>query len=247
MRPRIGITSSFIADTSRNPPRLKLYLNAAYTDAVVAAGGLPIPLPVPEPAEPALLNDLLQTVDGLIFTGGDDLDPQQYGQATHPRTDAMHARRDRFEIEFFRRADAARIPIFAICLGSQVAHVARGGQLVQHLEDLQLQPLVHHRAVHWRGSFHPVRIEPDARLATIVGANEIETNSRHHQIVDRAHLGQGLRPVGYSPDGVLEASEDMRDGRFLLAVQWHPEDLVDRKEHLRLFQSLVEAAAKHRA
>jgi putative glutamine amidotransferase len=246
MRPRIGITSSFVADASRQPPREKLYLNAAYTDAVVAAGGLPVPLPVPAQPETALLDDLLQIVDGLIFTGGEDLEPRQYGQVRHPRTDTMHSRRDAFEVEFFRRADTARVPIFAICLGSQVAHVARGGQLVQHLEDLQLQPLTHHRAVHWRGAFHPVRIEPDARLAAIVGGTELETNSRHHQAVDRARPGRGLRSVAYSPDGLLEASEDMSDGRFLLAVQWHPEDLVDRTEHLRLFEALVDAAAAQR-
>jgi putative glutamine amidotransferase len=252
MRPRIGLTSWFVADPASNPLRERLYLNAAYFDAVYAAGGTPLPLPVPLHTDPAVCDALLAAIDGLIFTGGNDIDPRHYDEPRHPKTDVMHARRSAFEVELFRRADAARIPIFAICLGFQVAHVARGGKLVQHVPDLHGTPTIAHSQP-GGSAFHTVRITPGSRLAEIVGVRhgagtsagkiEIEVNSRHHQGVGADHQGRGLQPVAYAPDGLLEGAEDC-NGRFLLAVQWHPEDLTDRPEHLRLFEALVQAARR---
>jgi gamma-glutamyl-gamma-aminobutyrate hydrolase PuuD len=242
MRPRIGLTSWFVADPASNPLRERLYLNAAYFDAVYAAGGTPLPLPVPPQTDPAVCDALLAAIDGLIFTGGSDIDPRNYDEPRHPKTDVMHPRRSAFEVELFRRADAARVPIFAICLGFQVAHVARGGKLVQHVADLERTPTVMHSQP-GGSAFHTVRITPGSHLAEIVGATEIEVNSRHHQGVGADRHGRGLQPVAYAPDGLLEGAEDC-SGRFLLAVQWHPEDLFDRPEHLRLFEALVQAARR---
>lgn len=247
MRPLIGITVSF--ELSGNGPRARgqLTLPAAYSDAVWAAGGLPYPLPMPPDPSTAYLDAMVQRVDGLIFSGGYDLDPRHYGQPRHPKSVVMHPRRGDFEVAFFRRADAARVPIFAICLGFQVAHVARGGRLVQHVDDLGLTPAVTHHQPDESDAFHPVRIGPDSRLAEVVGGTMIETNSRHHQAADPAHPGTGLRSVAFAPDGLIEASED-GDDRFLLAVQWHPENLIDRPEHLRLFEALIAVArdGRHR-
>lgn len=240
MRPLIGVTSSFEIGENQ---RARAYLNAAYTDAVFAAGGLPQPLPLPPKNDPALFDELLARCDGLLFTGGPDLNPKHYGQTPHPKTGVLHERRDNFEIEFFRRADAAGLPILAVCLGCQVANVARGGCLVQHVDDLPRQTNTIHHKPDNTAAYHDVSVEPDSRLAKIVGATRFEVNSRHHQIVDRAQVGGNLRPVAFAPDGVVEAAED-RDGRFLFAVQWHPEDLIDRPEHLRLFQALVDAARR---
>lgn len=245
IHPTIGITTEFELDTSLEPPRARACLMAAYSDAILAAGGLPQPLPVPPEYDEALLDALLTRVDGLLFTGGADMDSKQYGQPLHPQSHTMHPRREDFELDLFRRADAAHVPILAICLGFQVTHVARGGQLVQHVDDLGLTPTITHHLTKGRSAFHSLRVEPTSRLATIVGGNDIEVNSRHHQAVDAAHQGRGLRPVGYARDGLLEASEDM-NGRFLLAVQWHPENLIDRPEHLRLFAALVAAAQQRR-
>jgi len=243
MRPLIGITvSAETVDTV--PPRDRLYLNAAYADAVLAAGGLPYPLPLPAAVTPGVLDDLLAPLAGLVFTGGEDLDPRHYGADRHPTTEVMHPRRDAFELAFFRRADAARLPILAICLGCQVAHVARGGRLHQHVDDVPRTPALQHRTIEKRLAYHTVRIAPDSHLARIVGTTELETNSRHHQAVEATQPGRGLRTVAKSDDGVLEASEDFSDGRFLLAVQWHPEDMIDRSPHLRLFEALVAAARR---
>jgi gamma-glutamyl-gamma-aminobutyrate hydrolase PuuD len=242
MRPTIGITCNF-EQGSAIPGRLRSVLNAAYSDAVYVAGGLPLPIALPPRVEGELLEEILARCDGLLFTGGPDLDPRHYGQPRHEMTRVMHPRRDAFELNFFRAAEQADKPLLAICLGCQVAGVACGGRLVQHVDDLPRPVQVQHYLPDHRDAFHPVRVEPGSLLAEIVGGFEFEVNSRHHQAVDRAHLPPRLRPVAFAPDGVVEAVEDAAR-RFLLAVQWHPEDLIDRPEHLRLFEVLVRAARR---
>ncbi len=239
MRPAIGITTAL--DVRGGPgPRMRCSVNGAYVDAVLAAGGYPVPLVAPVEVGEEYLADTLGRIDGLLFTGGPDLDPAHYGQARHPQTQVMHERRDRFDLALFRAADEARVPILSICLGCQIASVARGGCLVQHVDDLpRASALAHHDGE--AGTFHPVDVVPDSRLAEIVGATHFEVNSRHHQVVSADQVGAALRPVAFAPDGVVEAAEDC-DGRFLIAVQWHPEDLIDRSEHLRLFEGLVAEA-----
>lgn len=244
MRPIIGITSNFGHD-AQDPPRPQNYLLAAYTDAVLAAGGLPQILAVPDRYDQPLLDDYVAACHGLLFTGGYDLHPDHYGQALHAEATLLNARRDCFEVDLFRRADAADLPILAICLGHQIAHVTRGGRLIQHVDDLGLEPALTHYLPNEENAFHDVTVEAGSRLAGIVGVDRFEVNSRHHQIVDPDHPGAALQPVALSPDGVLEASEDP-DRRFLLTVQWHPEDLIDRPEHLRLFIALVQAAGDQR-
>jgi len=240
MRPVIGITTGFTDDESTRRCG-RIVMPADYADAILATGGLPVLLPALDVADARLFDELVAHLDGLLFTGGQDLNPRHYGQAPHPATRVMHARRDAFELAFFRHADAAGVPILAICLGFQVAHVARGGWLVQHVEDLPRTPSISHRGPQEADAFHPVHIEAGSHLAEIVGSTQIEVNSRHHQGVVPEGVGRGLRTVGRAPDGLVEASEDC-NGRFLLAVQWHPENLVTRPAHARLFQALVAAA-----
>jgi putative glutamine amidotransferase len=244
MRPVIGLTSSFETN-HQDPPRLQSHLLAGYSDGIYAVGGLPQAVPVPPEPDLAVLDAILAHCDGLVFTGGYDLNPSHYGQQPHARTHLLHPRRDQFELALFRRADARRLPIFGICLGHQVAHVARGGQLVQHVDELDVSPKICHHLPDEQSAFHDVRIEADSRLARIVGGTRLEVNSRHHQIVDGTQRGRDLRTVATSTDGVVEASEDCHD-RFLLTVQWHPEDLLDRAEHLDLFAALVEEALRGR-
>lgn len=236
-RPVIGVTCS--AEGGVHGPRATL--NLAYLDAIFAAGGLPQPIPLLQRLQPDDWNVLLDNYDGLLFTGGDDLDPTHYGQSPHPRTGIMHPRRSEFEIEFFRHADAANKPILSICLGCQIAAVARGGCLIQHVDDLPDVGEVQHHAPNEGTTFHDVEISADSMLARIVGRTKLEVNSRHHQTVDRSQLGGNLQPIAFSIDGVVEAVEDPAK-QFFLAVQWHPEDLIDRPEHLRIFEALVSAS-----
>ncbi len=240
-RPIIGVTCSVDA-RGDSSPKPRAYLNVAYTDAIFAGGGVPQPIPIPEKPEAKLIAELLDSYDGLLFTGGDDINPQQYGQAAHPKTGVMHERRDRFEVEFFRAADAADKPILSICLGCQIASVARGGCLIQHVDDLPRKTAIEHHKPDHSPAYHDVAIEPGSMLAKIVGVSRMEVNSLHHQIVDREQVGGSLKPVAFAPDGVVEAAEDPTK-RFFLAVQWHPEELIDRPEHLRLFEALVKASA----
>lgn len=240
MRPTIAITCNF-EETPATPRRLRSVLNAAYSDAVYAAGGLPFPIALPPQPEDELLREILARCDGVLFTGGPDLDPRHYGQPRHEKTKVMHARRDAFELSFFHAAERADKPLLAICLGCQVAGVGCGGRLVQHVDELPRPVQIQHYRPDHGDAFHPVRVESGSRLADIVGRLEFEVNSRHHQVVDREHLPPRLRAVAFAPDGVVEAAE-AAGRRFLVAVQWHPEDLTDRPEHLRLFEALVEAA-----
>lgn len=240
-KPLIGVTTSFETNHETDPPQDRATLRAAYSDAVFAAGGIPFPLPTLAEPTDAGVDELLDRCDGLVLIGGDDLNPGHYGQSPHPRTKEMHPRRDAFEIVVARRADARRLPTFALCLGFQIMHVVRGGSLIQHVDDVAREPNLTHYRPRDANAYHSIRAAPESHLAKIVGNTEFESNSRHHQIVDPEQLGKGLTTVAWAPDGVIEASEDF-DDRFLLAVQWHPEDLIDRPEHLRLFEALVDAA-----
>jgi len=247
MKPIIGVTCSFAGDTDDpgHASKPRAFVNAAYTDAVFAAGGMPQPIAVPAEPDIALIDEMLVRFDGLLFTGGADLDPRHYGQTKHAKTQPMHERRGGFEVDLFRRADARKMPILSICLGCQIASVGRGGCLVQHVDDLPAKTKVQHHKPDHGSAYHPVEVDPASTLVKITGKSTFEVNSRHHQVVDRSQMGGSLKPVAFAPDGVVEAAEDM-DGRFLLAVQWHPEDMVDRPEHLALFKALVDAAEKSR-
>lgn len=257
-RPRIGITCRFqpagdqrpaTGDKPPSPHRDQLTLAAAYYDIFFELGALPVPLAVPPRVDQPWLEGLLDSIDALVLTGGRDLPPGLYGQRPHEQTKVMHDRRATFEPALFRLADERRLPVLAICLGHQLVHVARGARLIQHLPDLPRENPLEHSVEppepHGK-TCHRVRVEPDSRLAAIVGMTVLETNSRHHQAVDPQHPGRGLRPVAWSEDGILEASEDFSDSRWLLSVQWHPEDLTDIPQHRALFEAIV-AAARERA
>ena len=238
----IGVTCCFALD-NEIPAREQCSLLAGYSDAIYRAGGIPLALPVPEESTPELIVQLLDRCDGLLLIGGPDIDPSRYGCPAHPRTVVMHPRRERFDFEICRAADNRRMPMFGICGGHQMIHVVRGGCLIQHIDDMHRDIPIKHSGVQAENVFHNVRVEPDSHLASILGATTLEASSRHHQAVDPQHIGRGLRTVASADDGVIEASEDC-DGRFLMSVQWHPEDLLDRTAHMNLFMALVDASSK---
>ncbi|MGB9724641.1 MAG: gamma-glutamyl-gamma-aminobutyrate hydrolase family protein [Chloroflexia bacterium] len=205
----------------------------AYVEAVIQAGGTP--LLIPPLTEREALAALLGRLDGLILTGGLDLPPDWYGQEPHPSTKLADPRRLAGDRLLAEMALASPIPILAVCMGCQLLNIALGGDLIQDIPSQVAGALSHAP----KETFHPVRIEPGSRLAGIVGREELEVNSSHHQAVGRP--GKGLRVVARAPDGVIEAVEG-EGKRFLLGVQWHPERLSGREAHLALFRALVGAA-----
>jgi putative glutamine amidotransferase len=203
-----------------------------YLHAVEHAGGRPLLVP---PSEQGV-EETLDSLDGLIFSGGSDLDPELYGQEAHPQTRDVVPERDRAELALLTAALARDMPVLAICRGSQVFNVAAGGDLVQHLPD----DVGHEGHKHTPGEFaeHDVALEDGTRLAALLGEHA-PVKSHHHQGFGR--LGSGLRVAAHAEDGAVEAVEDP-SRRFALGVLWHPEAGDD----LKLFEALVEEAARYR-
>jgi len=210
-------------------------VNQSYVDAVVQAGGLPFVLPVldPDDAGAALL-----ALDGLLLTGGGDVEPSLYGALPVSEVYGLDPARDASELALVRAAARAGVPVLGICRGAQVLNVAFGGSLVQHVPAVTgVDHCLRDRAYEL---VHDVKIDPASLLASVAGGTALGVNSLHHQAVDR--LGAGLRAVAWSPDGVVEGLESDDVFARLLGVQWHPELLVDHRAHERLFTWLVTEA-----
>jgi putative glutamine amidotransferase len=198
---------------------------------VVAAGGLPLVIPV---LDPRCADAVLEGVDALVMSGGGDVDPRRYGQRPVPEVYGVDERRDEWELELARVALARGVPLLAVCRGAQVLNVAFGGTLVQDLASITDEV---HRAVDLRDQIvHRIDIEPVSKLAEVVGPGPIGANTLHHQAV--CEVGSGLRAVAWAHDGTIEAIES-EDSRAVLGVQWHPELLVHRVAHRRLFEWVV--------
>lgn len=236
--PLIGITTSVTVD--KVPERA--YVNGTYIRAVQAAGGIPVLL-TPH-FTPEVQAALWQRLDGLLLTGGGDIDPARFGEARHPTVDDVSPARDALEIGLTHRALDDAVPLFAICRGIQVLNVALGGTLVQDIPSEIPGALTHGQQAPRDEPTHPVKVMGEGtRLGRVLGALEVEVNSMHHQAIKR--LGDGLTPVAWAPDGVVEGVEMPGDERFVLGVQWHPEELVGRDAAARnLFAAIVDAARR---
>jgi putative glutamine amidotransferase len=237
--PLIGITTS--VTVGQTPERA--YVNGTYIRAVQAAGGIPLLL-TPH-FTPAVQTALWQRLDGLVLTGGGDIDPARFGEARHPAVDDVSPARDELELGLTRRAIADDVPLFAICRGMQVLNVALGGTLVQDIPSEWPNALVHTQKAPRHEATHPVKVMGEGtRLGRVLGSPEVAVNSMHHQAIKR--LGEGLREVAWAPDGVIEGVEMPGDERFVLGVQWHPEELAGHDQAARkLFDAVVDAA-RHR-
>ncbi|HEY4895984.1 MAG TPA: gamma-glutamyl-gamma-aminobutyrate hydrolase family protein [Solirubrobacteraceae bacterium] len=244
-RPLIGVTVSEIrckqaAQSVRHgePTQTEMTLGLPYMRAIERAGGIPVAVP---PLEGEGIADLLEHVSGVLLTGGPDLDPAFYGCDPHPELGPLDASVDAFEIAMCRHADGQGLPILGVCRGAQVLNVARGGTLHQHLPDLTGGDVEHRQPEPGDRTTHDVLVAPDSRLAQTTGGGPVAVNTFHHQAVER--LGEGLRPVAWAPDGIIEAIEG-EDGPFALGVQWHAETLIGEAEQLALFALLVDAARR---
>jgi putative glutamine amidotransferase len=204
----------------------------AYVEQVERSGGRPVLVP---PSDDGI-DETLDALDGVLFSGGSDLDPAQYGQEAHPETNSIRVERDRAELMLLTAALERDMPILAVCRGSQVLNVARGGDLVQHLPDV----VGDDKHKHTPGVFadHDVDVIEGTRLAALIG-DRAPVKSHHHQGFGR--LGDGLVEAARAEDGTLEALE-LPEKRFALGVLWHPE----AGEDAALFRALVdEARAYH--
>ena len=215
------------------------FLPKVYLDAVTRAGGIAVLLP-PQPLDDGTAHEVLASLDGLIVTGGRDVDPARYGQQAGPHTDPPSALRDDWEDALLTTAITDDVPFLAICRGLQVLNVNRGGSLIQHLPDVVGDD--RYNAGGGRFSVNEVAVEPSSTIATLLDGNDrLDVKSYHHQAIDE--VGEGLRVTARSADGIVQAVE-LDDATFGVAVQWHPEE--DAAEDARLFAGLVEAARNHR-
>jgi putative glutamine amidotransferase len=232
MRPLIGITSYaeqirwgvWTEDAALVP--------LSYVTAIEHAGGRPLVVP---PAADGV-EETLDALDGVLFSGGTDLDPGLYGAEPHPETDPPRRQRDEAELRMLEAALDRDMPVLAVCRGSQLLNVARGGDLVQHLPDA----VGHEQHRHTPGAFadHAVTVARDSRLGALLGEHA-PVKSHHHQ--GYGEIGAGLREVAWAEDGLVEGLEDS-EKRFAVGVLWHPEE----GEDFALFKALVEEARRYR-
>lgn len=243
--PLIGISAGRkTLETSVGPLR-HFVQPVYYVEAILAAGGIPFILPPmasstrERPNSTGWFKEIPEVLDGLLITGGEDVEPIQYGQTRHPTVKKVDALRDQFEIAMARCAFEMDLPLLGVCRGPQVINVAAGGTLIQDLPSQQPGPIVHMH-LEMTEEAHEIEIAPGSRLSTIIGKGSISTNSAHHQAVNV--VATQLRPVAWAKDGVVEAIESPSH-RWLVAVQWHPEMLYESHPiQRRLFEAFVEAA-----
>jgi gamma-glutamyl-gamma-aminobutyrate hydrolase PuuD len=225
----IGITASEHVATWGVWKEETALVTVAYVRSVAAAGGIPVVL-----APVAGTTDaLIERIDGLMLTGGVDVDARLFGAERHPKAQRPDEVRDEFELALLSAAAQRRTPVLAICRGLQVLNVARGGTLFQHLPDVVKNDS--HMSVPGIYGRHRVRVEPSSRVGELLGRPEAVVPTHHHQGVDR--IGEGLVAGAWADDGTVEALEDP-DLPFLVGVQWHPEVGDDPS----LFSGLVAAA-----
>lgn len=214
-----------------------------YLESIIAAGGVPLLVPVVDDEPTA--RRLFSLADGVMFPGGEDVEPRRYGEDPHPKLGAVDPDRDDLELKLARWAVDSGKPILGICRGIQLLNIAMGGSLFQDI-GAQVPTAPDHGMSSWEELKHDLEISPGSRLAGILGVERIMVNSLHHQAIKQ--VGKGLRVVGRTPDGLIEAVEGEGE-KFVVGVQCHPETLWQKAEPRwrRLFDTFVEAAERERA
>ena len=218
-------------------PTDRFYLSRHYSEAVAAAGGAPVHISLIPQAE--YIDAVVEGLDGILLPGSDsDIDPLRYGQQPHPALGSVHKIKDETDLLIIDAVERKQIPLFAICYGMQVMNIARGGTLIQDIRSQVSEAIKHEQGVPRDRPSHGVKVAAESKLNEIVATEDLLVNSHHHQAIET--LGADLVATAWSSDGVIEAFEDPRRDRFLIAVQWHPElgwqdDLFSR----RLFNSFV--------
>jgi putative glutamine amidotransferase len=229
-RPVIGITVDHTEDN-------KQYQSPhAYSIAVDKAGGLPLLLPYR--AGLGSIPQYVDLLDGIVFSGGADLHPSCYGEPYHEKCVPVDPEREKFERALLAEIEKRRLPTLGICMGAQLMNLARGGSMIQFLPEHAREEMIEHRRLEKGVEVrHKVKLIPGTTAADVIGKPEVLANSSHKQSVRK--LGQGLRVIATSPDGVIEGVEDPTFPLWL-GVQWHPERLHEEEDHVKLFKLLIE-------
>lgn len=237
-KPLIGITSGLTRNRAGSPV---CQLGQAYTNAVETAGGIPVIIPTG--IEPEALTALFHRLEGVLLSGGGDIDPQRFNRQTHPLVSNISPQRDALEFALLEWTLDADKPLLAICRGIQMLNVALGGSLHTHIPDQVEHALKHD----WYPDYprdkltHTVSLTCGSQLDHIYGDDEIRVNSLHHQSISR--VGQGLKATGFSPDGLVEGVE-VEGASFGIGVQWHPECLPGDQGSQALFRAFIDASRR---
>jgi putative glutamine amidotransferase len=236
-RPLIGITMRHELETER------FYLARTYSEAVEAAGGVPVHISLIPHA--SYIETLLARLDGILLPGSaSDVDPLRYGREPHPRLGSVHPLKDETDALVLAELERRELPLLAICFGLQIWNVQRGGTLIQDIESQLPEAIKHEQGVPRERRSHQVRLLADSRLAQLSGRERAQVNSHHHQAIEC--VGQGLRATAWATDGLIEAVEDERAEHWALGVQWHPEiGWAGDQFATRLFGDFVAAARRY--
>src|SRR3954452_9653193 len=233
-KPLIGIGSDVL---QKQGERERAFVYMTYVESLKRAGAVPVVIP-PQPENAA---ELAETLDGILLAGGGGCDPAENGEEKHPSCEPMDPRRQKNDLGLARLARERGIPTLGVCLGVQVMNVAAGGTLIQDIAssvdtdiDHASEPSDRHR--------HDVHIDSSTKLGRILGAQELNVNSSHHQAIGR--VADGLRVTAKAPDGIVEALEDPSHP-FYVGVQWHPEDMPGEESAKAIFGAFVDAARAH--
>src|SRR3954462_10945396 len=229
-KPLIGIGSDVVHKPGE---RDRAFVYTTYIESLKRAGAVPVVIP-PQPENAA---DLAETLDGILLAGGDDCDPAEYGEEKHPSCEPMDPRRQKNDLGLARLARERGIPTLGICLGVQVMNVAAGGTLIKDIDST-----IDHASEPSDRNHQDVHIDYYTKLGRILGDQEVNVNSSHHQAIGR--VADGLRVTAKAPDGIVEGLEDPSHP-FYLVLQWHPEDMPDESSAAAIFGAFVEAARKY--
>lgn len=238
-KPVIGVMGNLYRNPHSAVSAQMTYVNTAYLNAVRENGGVPFMIPAVGTEEE--LDTLISFCDGLLFPGGEDVDPKLFGEPPHSSIGAVDEEMDRFWVLAEKKAKEQRLPVLGICRGMQLINLAEGGGLWQDISLFKAEHQLHAQKQNRDYPIHKIIIEENSRLFELLGTAELYTNTLHHQCVKDA--GRDMRITAWSQDGVAEAAESI-DGRVIL-VQWHPEELVKTVPVMnRLFGNLVEMSGK---
>ena len=222
-KPNKARTVAVTAGIRQDGDTSRVRLTAAYVTALENAGLVPVI--IPPLSEDGASSAILDVVSGLVLSGGEDVDPARYGETPHPKIRSVNPARDATEAALVREARARRTPVLAICRGIQILNVALGGTLVQDIES-QCETAIAHDDEGPRDSrSHEITIETGSRIAAAMGTAHCSVNSFHHQSVK--DVAPGMRITARSPDGVIEGIESADDAWWVMAVQWHPEEMME--------------------